>query len=52
MGVKSACSTHLSHQLFIKLYGRGLEIINRLRKNMKNKLMSLADKILLKKRGD
>jgi hypothetical protein len=42
---------YISHQLFIKLYDKGLEIITRLRKNMKNKLMSLVDKILLRKRG-
>ncbi|KIC76007.1 hypothetical protein DB42_EF00050 [Neochlamydia sp. EPS4] len=32
-------------------YDKGLEIIPRLRKNMKNKLISLVDKILLRKRG-
>ncbi|MBS4165984.1 hypothetical protein NEOC65_001061 [Neochlamydia sp. AcF65] len=37
--------------LFIKLYNKDLEIITRLRKNMKNKLMSVVDKILLRKRG-
>nr|MBS4169809.1 hypothetical protein [Neochlamydia sp. AcF95]NGY95519.1 hypothetical protein [Neochlamydia sp. AcF84] len=37
--------------LFIKLYNKGLEIITRLRKNMKSKLMSVVDKILLRKRG-
>nr|MBS4169648.1 hypothetical protein [Neochlamydia sp. AcF95]NGY95604.1 hypothetical protein [Neochlamydia sp. AcF84] len=34
--------------LFIKLYDKGLE--TRLRRNMKNKLMSWVDKILLRKR--
>ncbi|WP_079979870.1 transposase [Neochlamydia sp. S13] len=38
--------------MFIKLYDKGLEIITRLRKYMKNKLISLVDKILLRKRGD
>ena len=42
---------YISQELFLKLYEKGLEIITRLKKNMKNKLMSLIDKILLRKRG-
>jgi hypothetical protein len=42
---------YISHQLPIKLYDKGLKIITRLRKNIKNKLMSLVDRILLRKRG-
>ncbi len=42
---------YISQELFLKLYDRGLQIITRLKKNMKNKLMSLVDKILLRKRG-
>ena len=42
---------YLSQELFQKLYERGLEIITRLKRNMKNKLMSMADKILLRCRG-
>lgn len=38
-------------QLFQSLYERGVHIVTKLKKNMKNKLMSLADKIMLKKRG-
>ena len=30
---------YISQELFIKLYEKGLEIITRLKKNMKNKLM-------------
>jgi hypothetical protein len=42
---------YIFQELFLKLYKKGLEIITRLKKNMKNKLMSLIDKILLRKRG-
>lgn len=42
---------YISQELFLKLYERGLEIITRLKRNIKNKLMSLFDKILLRKRG-
>lgn len=42
---------YISEELFLKLYERGLEIITRLKKNMKNKLMNLVDKILLRSRG-
>jgi hypothetical protein len=42
---------YISQKLFLELYERGLEIITRLKLNMKNKLMSLVDKILLRKRG-
>lgn len=42
---------YLSCKLFAKLYERGLEIITKLKLNMKNKLMSLVDKLLLKQRG-
>ena len=41
----------LSQSLFEQLYERGVQLITRLRKNMKNKLMSLADKLLLCKRA-
>ncbi|ERL61037.1 IS982 family transposase, partial [Piscirickettsia salmonis] len=33
------------------LYEKGLQLINKIRKNMKNKLMPIIDKILLRKRG-
>jgi hypothetical protein len=42
---------YISQELFIKLYEKGLEIITRLKKTMKNKLTSIIDKILLRKRG-
>lgn len=42
---------YISQGLFYKLYAKGIEIITRLKKNMKNKLMRLVDKILLRSRG-
>lgn len=41
---------YLSQALFETLYKRGLELITTIRKNMKNSLMLLEDKILLRKR--
>ena len=40
---------YISQQLFDQLYQRGLQLITRIKKNMKNKLMPLIDKILLRK---
>ena len=42
---------YISQELFLKLYEKGIQIITRLKKNMKNKLMSIVDKILLRSRG-
>ena len=42
---------YISQELFLKLYDKGLQIITRLKLNMKNKIMSLVDKILLRHRG-
>ena len=42
---------YISQELFMKLYEKGVEIVTRLKRNMKNKLMSLANKILLRSRG-
>ena len=41
---------YLSQTLFETLYERGLELITNIRKNMKNSLMKVEDKILLRKR--
>lgn len=41
----------INPDLFKKLYGKGVQVITRIRKNMKNKLMPLDDKLLLLKRG-
>jgi len=42
---------YISQNLFEKLFDKGIQLITRLKKNMKNKLMPLIDKILLRKRG-
>jgi hypothetical protein len=42
---------YISQELFLKLYEKGLTIITRIKRNMKNKLMSVVDKILLRSRG-
>jgi hypothetical protein len=42
---------YISKTLFDELYERGLKLITRLRSNMKNKLMSLSERLLLKRRG-
>ena len=41
---------YVSQHLFEELFKRGLELITTIRKNMKNSLMLLEDKILLRKR--
>jgi Transposase DDE domain len=42
---------YISQPLFEQLYAQGLEMIARRRKNMKNTLVKLVDKILLRKRA-
>lgn len=42
---------YLSSKLFDELWEKGVQLITRLRKVMHNKLMSLWDKLLLRKRG-
>jgi hypothetical protein len=42
---------YISHKMFAILYERGLQLITRLRSNMKNVLMDWCDKLLLRKRG-
>lgn len=42
---------YISSQLFHALFARGLKLITKVRKNMKNKLMSYWEKKLLRKRG-
>ena len=41
----------LNSNLFKKLYLKGVHMVTKLRSNMKNILMSIEDKLLLKKRG-
>lgn len=42
---------YISGKLFKKLFEKGIQIITKIRKNMKNCFVGLADKLLLKKRG-
>jgi hypothetical protein len=42
---------YISQKLFEELYERGLQLITKLKKNMKNKLMPMIDKLLLRKRA-
>jgi hypothetical protein len=41
---------YISQELFERLYARGIQLITRLKKNMKNKLMDMTDKLLLRSR--
>jgi IS5 family transposase len=41
---------YIGHELFKTLWRRGLHLITGIRRNMKNYLMPMADKILLRKR--
>ena len=42
---------YISKQLFEKLFEQGVQLITKLRAKMKNKLMHVIDKIILRKRG-
>jgi Transposase DDE domain len=42
---------YISKELFEKLFQEGLQLVTRLKSNMKNKLMPVIDKILLRKRS-
>ena len=42
---------YISSKLSKKLFSKGIQLITKIRKNMKNKLMNLSDKLLLRKRG-
>lgn len=42
---------YISQNLFSSLFDKGLQLITRLKNNMKNKLTPIMDKILLRKRG-
>ena len=41
---------YISQELFDLLFGQGVQLITRLRKNMRNRLMPLFDKLMLRKR--
>jgi Transposase DDE domain len=42
---------YLSQELFEQLWAEGLQLITKLKRNMKNKLMPVIDKLLLRKRA-
>jgi hypothetical protein len=42
---------YISQKLFDTLFEKGLQLITKIKKNMKNKLMPLFDKLLLRKRA-
>ncbi|HLP87041.1 MAG TPA: IS982 family transposase [Nostocaceae cyanobacterium] len=42
---------YISQELFEQLYERGLQLVTKSKKNMKNRLVKLIDKILLRKRA-
>ena len=42
---------YISKKLFENLYKQGLQLITKIKKNMKNKFMLLTDKFLLRKRA-
>ena len=42
---------YISSKLGEELLSKGIQLITRIKKNMKNRLMNLSDKLLLRKRG-
>jgi hypothetical protein len=42
---------YISQALFAKLFAQGVQLLTQLRKDMKNKLMPVWDKVLLRKRA-
>lgn len=42
---------YISQELFQQLYQRGLELVTHYKKQMKNKLLKLIDKMMLRKRA-
>ncbi len=42
---------YISQKLFTELYQQGLQLVTKIKKNMQNKLMSITDKLLLRKRA-
>jgi hypothetical protein len=41
----------ISPGLFVELFEQGIQLVTKLKKNLKNRLMSLGDKVLLRKRA-
>jgi hypothetical protein len=42
---------YISHRLFAELFERGIQLVTQLKRNMKNRLMLLGHKVLLRKRA-
>jgi len=42
---------YINNNLFLTLYSRGLKMVHGIKKNMKNKLMNLEEKLMLRKRN-
>ena len=40
---------YIGQKLFAQLFDRGLKLVTEIRNNMKNKLMNMSEKLLLKK---
>ena len=51
VGTIYADKGYIKQNLFVSLYERGLKMVHGLKKNMKNKLMDLKEKIMLRKRS-
>jgi hypothetical protein len=50
-GLRFGDKGYISQKLFAELYERGLKLITPIRKNMKNRLVNLEEKLLLRKRS-
>jgi hypothetical protein len=50
-GENSLETGDISRELFERLYRRGIKLVTRLGKKMKNKLMDMEEKLLLRKRA-
>jgi transposase len=42
---------YISQKLFAELIGRGLQLVTKIKRNMKNRLLPLLDKLLVRKRA-
>ncbi len=51
LGLIFADKGYIDHKLFQDLYARGFKLVTGLKKNMKNKLLPLREKMLLRKRS-
>jgi hypothetical protein len=51
LGKLFADKGYISGRLFDELFAQGLQLVTSVRKNMQNRLMPLADKLMLRKRS-